>query len=274
MQRAKGTDRILDILEHLETETRPVSRNALAKALNCPRSTIYSLVDQLVARDWLTQDDSGTISLGHRVGLLGLAYSRNARFEPVAREVVQRVASEAGVVTEINIADSWQQLVLISATGRSRNYLRTVEGSRYPLPITGSARLQLADIPREVIRRNIPDEEFRLGSGEILPFETFCAEIDQARRDGHFIARGLIDRYVGTAGVPILNRHGHCVATLSIILPQADLDARQNDLLDILRRGADELSGYLRAAVWPMGDRAYGHLFHDRVGVGGAVGAG
>lgn len=264
VHRAKGTDRILDILEHLENVVEPVSRNALAKALDCPRSTIYSLVEQLVARDWLVVDDDGSIGLGHRAGLLGLAYARNARFEQVAREVAQRVAVETGVVTEINVADHWQQLVLISATGRSRNYLRTVEGSRYPLPITGSARLQLVDIPRETIRRNIPDEDFRLGSGELLPFDRFCEEIEQAKRDGYFIARGLIEPYVGTAGTPIVNRNHQCVATLSIILPQADLDARQEELIDRLRRGAEELSGYLRAAVWSMGDRAYNHLFRDR----------
>ena len=264
MQRAKGTDRILDILEHLENKPDPVSRNALAKLLDCPRSTIYSLVDQLVVRDWLTLDDDGRVSLGHRAGLLGLAYSRNAQFEQMAREVVQRVAVQTGVVTEINIADDWQQLVLISATGRSRNYLRSVEGSRYPFPITGSARLQLVNIPHELIRRNIPEEDFRLGSGEILPFEQFCNEIEQAGRDGYFIARGLIDRYVSTLGTPILNRNHQCVATLSIILPQEDLDSRQDELISILQRGAEELSGYLRAAVWAMGDRAHSHLFRDK----------
>lgn len=267
-QRAKGTDRVLDILEHLESEAKPVSRNALAIALDCPRSTIYSLVDQLVARDWLAMSDDGGIALGHRAGLLGLAYSRNARFEQVAREVVQRVAVEAGVVTEINVADNWQQLVLISATGRNRNYLRSVEGSRYPLPITGSARLQLAEVPRELIRRNIPAEDFRLGSGEMLPFEQFCDEIEQAAVDGYFIARGLIERYIGTAGTPIRNRNRQCVATLSIILPQEDLDARRDELIDVLQRGADELSGYLRAAVWAMGDRARSHLFRDREAAG------
>lgn len=168
MQRAKGTDRILDILEYLENLANPVSRNALANALDCPRSTIYSLIDQLVVRDWVAIDDDGGIHLGHRVGLLGLAYSRHARFEQFAREVVQRVAIETGVVTEINIVDNWQQLVLISATGRGRNYLRTVEGSRYPLPITGSARLQLAGVPRKTIRLNISEEDFRLASGELL----------------------------------------------------------------------------------------------------------
>ncbi len=264
MQRAKGTDRILDILDHLEDVTEPISRNALAKALDCPRSTVYSLVDQLVARDWLAVDDDGGISLGHRAGLLGLAYSRIARFERMAREVVQRVATETGVVTEINVTDNWQQLVLISATGRSRNYLRTLEGSRYPLPITGSARLQLMGIDRETIRRNIHDEEFRLGSGALLPFDTFCDEIDQAVLDGHFIARGLIEPYIGTAGTPIFNRLRQCVATLSIVLPQADLDAREGELLDTLRRGSEELSGYLRTAVWAMGDRAHSHLHRDR----------
>ncbi|HEV7417311.1 IclR family transcriptional regulator [Tianweitania sediminis] len=264
MQRAKGTDRILDILDHLENVTEPISRNALAKALDCPRSTIYSLVDQLVARDWLAVADDGGIRLGHRAGLLGLAYSRSAQFERMAREVVQRVAVETGVVTEINVADNWQQLVLISATGRSRNYLQTVEGSRYPLPITGSARLQLAGIPRDSLARNIHEEEFRLGSGKLLPFDRFCEEIEQAGRDGYFVARGLIEPYVGTLGTPILNRLHQCVATLSIVLPQADLDSRQQDLIDTLRRGSDELSSSLRTAVWPMGDRAHSHLHRDR----------
>jgi len=266
VRRAKGTDRILDIFEALEKERVPVSRNALARTLDCPRSTIYSLVDQLVARGWLSVGDGGGIVLGHRAGLLGLAYARNSQFEQVAREVVLRVATETGVVTEINVADNWQQLVLISATGRSRNYLRTIEGSRYPLPVTGSARLQLVDVPRELIRRNIPEEDFRLSSGEILPFDRFCDEIDRAAKDGYFIARELIERYVGTAGAPILNRNRQCVATLSIILPQADLDTRGGELIELLQRGAEELSGYLRAAVWEMGDRAYGHLFRDKFG--------
>ena len=263
MERAKGTDRILDILEKLSIISEPISRNTLARELDCPRSTIYSLIDQLVARDWVAIDESGGLALGYRAGLLGLGYGRNTRFEQVGRETVQRVALETGAVTEINVVDRWEQLVLISATGHSRNYLRTVEGSRYPLPITGSARLQLVGVPLETIRKNIPSEDFRLRSGEMLPFAQFADEIRQAERERFFIARGLIEPYIGTVGTPVRNRDGNCVATLSIILPQAELDNRTDELLAALHRGADELTSYLRTIDWPMGDRAHAELFRS-----------
>ncbi len=262
MQRAKGTDRLLDILETLEVMPEPISRNALAKALNCPRSTVYSLVDQLLERDWLAQSEDGLIALGHRAGLMGLAYSKLSRFEAIATEMVQRVAADLGTVAEINVVDQWQQLVLISATGRTQNYLRTLEGSRYPLTMTGSARLQLVGISPAAIRRHIPAQHFKTGAGQMSP-EQFLEEIRQAGLNGYHIARGLIEPYIGSLGTPVCNRDGACVAVLSIVLPLADLDQRQNELLDTLRRGAGELSEHLRVAPWEMGNRARARLVED-----------
>lgn len=261
MQRAKGTDRILDILEALETLPDPVSRNALARMLGCPRSTVYALVDQMAERNWIHQTEDGGIRLGHRAGLMGLAYARQSRFEQVARALVMQVAISTGAVTEINVIDNWMQLIMISATGSARNYMRTVEGSRFPLPATGSARLQLVGVPRDTLRTHISEDDLRLGNGRHLPFETFCDEIDMAARDGYYVASGLIEPYVGTLGTPITDPAGNCVATLSIVLPQTDLEARMDHLIGVLRNGAAELSDHLRVAPWPMGARARAALF-------------
>lgn len=261
MLRAKGTDRLLDILETLETLAEPVSRNALARMLGCPRSTVYALVEQLADRNWIVQTEDGGIRLGHRAGLMGLAYARQSQFEQVARTMVVQIAVATGAVTEINVIDNWRQLVMMSATASGRNYLRTVEGSRYPLPLTGSARLQLAGVPKTLLRQKISDADLVLGSGLSLGFEAFCAEIEQAAQDGYFVATGLIDPYVATLGAPITNAEGDCLATLSIVLPEAELSLRRAELVETLRRGARELSDYLRAAPWPMGERARSALF-------------
>lgn len=256
MQRAKGTDRLLDILETLGTLSEPVSCNALARMLDCPRSTVYALVNQLTERSWITQTEDGGVTLGYRAGLTGLAYARQSRFEQNARAMVMQVAIKTRAVTEINVIDNWHQLVMISASGSGRNYLRTVEGSRLPLPLTGSARLQLVGVPRETIRRHLPDSDLILRPGYALPFDQFCEEIKQAERDGYYIAQGLIDPYIATLGTPINDPGGNCLATLSIVLPEADLAARKADLLDVLLKGAAELSEQLRIVPWPMGARA------------------
>ena len=261
MQRAKGTDRLLDILEAMEALAEPVSRNALAQMLGCPRSTIYALVEQLAERNWILQTEDGGIRLGHRAGLMGLAYARQSQFEQVARNMVIDIAVATGAVTEINVIENWKQLVMISATSSGRNYLRTVEGSRYPLPMTGSARLQLVGVPRAQLAARIPAEDLVLGSGQRLDFEAFCNEIEQAGREGHFVAFGLIEPYVATLGAPIKNIAGECVATLSIVLPEPELVARRAELIAQLEQGAQALSEHLRAAPWPMGDRARAALF-------------
>lgn len=256
MVRAKGTERVLDILDAMEVLSAPISRNALAKVVGCPRSTLYALVEQLLERGWLIQLEDGNVCLGYRAGLVGTAYGRQSTFDMVARNIVKRVATQLSAVCEINVIEGWQQLVLISETGSSRNYLRTIEGARYPLPMTGSSRLQLVGIPQKVLKTNIPDDHFKLRVDKSLTWNDFLAEIDQADSDGFFTARGLVDPYIATLGCPIADGNGECLATLSIIMPEAELDERFDEAVSATQAGALELTQFVSAVGWPMGERA------------------
>lgn len=260
MDRAKGTDRLLDILAYFEGDRNPVSRNALAVALGCPRSTVYMLVDQLVERGWLQQLANGSVSLGYRAGLIGLAYAGHEEFEKSARLTVSKLAEELGEVVDLDIIDKWKQLVVVSANGRGKTYLSVVEGSRYPLPLTASSRVLLDGIPAGVLETHIPAEDFVAGDGSAVRLSDFLQDIQQARDVGYGVVEGSMDPMIGAVSVPVRNPSGDCLAALSVVLPSALIKDDIETLVRPLSRAASELENQLRLRQWPLGEAAFASL--------------
>lgn len=264
MDRAKGTDRLLDILAYFEGNRDPVSRNALAIALGCPRSTVYMLVDQLVERGWLQQLENGSVSLGYRAGLIGLAYAGHEEFEKSARLTVSKLAEELGEVIDLDIIDKWKQLVVVSANGRGKTYLNVVEGSRYPLPLTASSRVLLDGIPAKVLEACIPPEDFVASDGSAVRLSDFMRDIQQAQHVGYGMVEGSMDPMIGAVSVPVRNPSGHCLAALSVVLPSALIKADIQALLQPLSRAALELQNQLKLRPWPLGEAAFASLAATR----------
>ncbi|WP_148203519.1 helix-turn-helix domain-containing protein [Sodalis glossinidius] len=74
--RVRGIDRTLQILDCLQNRQCPITTYEVAKDLAAPLSSIYSLVEVLVANRILERDETGMIWLGARLYRYGLAYAR------------------------------------------------------------------------------------------------------------------------------------------------------------------------------------------------------
>jgi DNA-binding IclR family transcriptional regulator len=266
MQRAKGTDRILDILDFFESADGPATRNAIASAISCPRSTLYALVDTLIERGWLTQTPDGHISPGNKVARMGLAYSRHAKFEAIAREIMSNLAKETGEVVEFNIIDNWKQLVVLSVTLKEHSYLRAVEGTMVPAPATAAARVLLTDIPAPILARHIPPGDFTLNSGVTISVDEFMADIEKARKDGYFVGYKLLDDFVSTIAMPVFSRRGERIGAVSIVMPTSHLEAGPQPLVEKLGRTAGQISEFLKLTHWDFGQSAYDKLVNARAG--------
>ena len=262
MERARGTDRLLEILEQFFDVETPQTRNALANAMGVPRSTVYALVDQLLARGWLEQTPNGTITLGHKSGLLGLAYGRHTHFEQTAYEVLQQLVEETGQAAELNIVDNWQQLVVLAVKGTEHTYLHPTGGTRHPLPSTVSARVLLEGVAPERITAGIPPQHFKPGS-PTPDLAVLQEQIEGATRNGYAIGYGLIDRHIGVVAVPIRDQNGDCIAAISLIMLSEEMDAKLEGVLPPALRAAQRLSDTLRLVAWPMGQRNRAALLTD-----------
>lgn len=244
MLRAKGTDRLLDVLDCVASQEAPVTRNAIAAAIGAPRSTVYSIVELMLRRDYLEQiEPEGLIVPGGKCGLLGLAHGHQNRFGRKARTVVAKLARRAGEVAELNIMRDWRQIVLISETGRSHHYRVPVEGSSTPLPQAASGRFLLQGIDRGEIAANLSGADFVMADGSRIDLARLCDDMETARRQGYWIARGLIDPYIACIASPIQDRSERCIGVVCLVVPLPELARREQELISMTREAADELTG-------------------------------
>lgn len=243
--RARGTDRLLDVLDLVAAQQQPVTRNAIAAELGAPRSTVYSIIDTLLARGFVDQiEPDGLIVPGRACGLLGQAYDRSAPLARHAREIVGELAVHSGEVTELDVMQDWKQLILISRTGRGHAYRSAVEGSRFPMPCTAAARFLLDGYSLADIERSIPPADFLTPTGVQLSPQRLHEEVGLARRQGHWITRALVDPYVACVTAPIRTRDGRCIGVICLVVPLQEIDHRQAEYIAMTTEAAARLSSY------------------------------
>jgi DNA-binding IclR family transcriptional regulator len=241
--RARGTDRLLDVLDLVAAQQQPTTRNSIAAALGAPRSTVYSIVDTLISRGFLDQTEpEGLIVPGRLCGLLGQVYDRSAPLARQAKAVVTELARTTGEVTELDVMQDWKQLILISRSGRGHGYRTAVEGSRFPLPATAASRFLLDGYSLEDLKRSIPNEDYTAPTGRSTTAEDLFQEIADARRQGYWITRGLVDAYVACVTAPVRNRDGRCIGVICLVVPLQEIDRREAEYIAATTQAAAKLS--------------------------------
>lgn len=261
MQRAKGTDRVLDLLECLARENRPMPRSELGAATAMPRSTVYALSDLLLQRDWLEETEKG-LQLGRRAAFLSNAYLHQRGFEQLARRVLTELSETTEALAEIDVVEDWVHVVAVSEGRMAQGYLRPIEGARLPLMPTAAARVVLADVPEETIRRNIPDEALVDVAGRPVSWDRFFEELRLAQLQGYVRVTGWLEGTVSTLACPLVDGQGHILASLCIIVATRPLQERLHFYVSNLQEAARTLSGIIQRTGWPYAEAQWQKL-HD-----------
>lgn len=249
--RGRGTDRVLDILDFLAAKGTPHTVPEICVGISSPRSTTYLLIERLEARGYLEKVDNSAYQLGRRVAVLGKVAMQHLDVARFIRAAVQQLAADADQLAEFVAFDSWKQLVLMAAVARRPSYLLSAEGSRHPLPRTASSRFLLRDFTRQEILDNIDERDYVLRDGSVMTPDAFIASIDSARGSDVFALRGQVDPHLACIASPVLNAEGHCLATMSLVVPLLDFEGRADFYADHTRRMANAVTEQL--SLIPVG---------------------
>lgn len=230
-RRERSVDRILQILEFLHAHGEGIRIGALAKALNAPRSSTYTLVNDLTQAGLLeiSQEDS-RIFFGKRMYLYGLNYIRENSLAKRARMEVDRLAKETGETSEFCMLQSGRYTIMHMRPGNRPFRISSAVGLQIPIPWTASGRLLLAGRSRTEIEDLVADEDLVLPDGRRIDLDDFIAAIARARSDGFCLTKGLVDAVTQCLAAPIYGPDGHVEATICLVLP-VDLSEAQTDAL-------------------------------------------
>lgn len=219
--RVGALDRIVQILDHLRDTGAAATAYDIAKSIGAPLSTVYSLVDEMEGHGLVTRPDGRSVWLGPRLLHYGLAYEAKADALSAARVEMGDLSEELGETVQVCVRDGGLMVVAAMAEGPGHFRISSNIGTRVPLNWTASGRLLVGDMPQ-------PEME-RLFAEVSMPSPTGLAVTDpvelarQARQD--FEARlavqlGASEFAVACVASPIRDKDGHCVATISAVLPE------------------------------------------------------
>ncbi|MCQ8781614.1 IclR family transcriptional regulator [Mangrovibrevibacter kandeliae] len=229
--RTSGIDRSLQVMDILAERRVPMSAYDLAKSAGAPISTIYRLVDELVAREMLSRGRDNTVWLGSRLMRYGLVYRSQLDLFGLAQQEMHRLVEATGETVQICTRDEGMMLVIGMIEGEGHFRVASHVGTRVPLNWTASGRLLLGHL----------DDAARLAAfaETARPSATGMAETDpqrlatQARADFEnrlALQFNASEFSVACIAAPIRNEEGACVATISIVLPDRKAEERQAEL--------------------------------------------
>jgi len=242
-RRERSVDRILQILEFLHAHGEGIRIGALAKALNAPRSSTYTLVNDLTQAGLLEiSPDDSRIFFGKRMYLYGLNYIRENSLAKRARMEVDRLAKETGETSEFCMLQNGRYTIMHMRPGNRPFRISSAVGLQIPIPWTASGRLLLAGRSRTEIEELIAEEDLVLPDGRRIDIDDFIDAIDRARSDGYCLTKGLVDAVTQCLAAPIYGADGTVEATICLVLPVDLSDDQTGALRDRLLQSGRALS--------------------------------
>lgn len=208
---------------------RPTNAYEIAKSIEAPISTVYSIVEELSARGLLSRSDDNKLWLGPRLLRYGLAYEAKMDLLAEAKLEMARLSRKINETVQICYRDEGFMVVMAMAHGDGHFRIASDIGTRVPINWTASGRLLLGHLPE---RERI--EAFRAyskasptGLAETDP-EKLSRKAGEDYRNRLAVQLGASEYAVACIAAPICDKAGVCLATISIVLAEqkakSDLD--------------------------------------------------
>ena len=237
--RTSGIERAIQIMDALRDRGESMTGYELAKAIGAPVSTIYSLLDELASRDMLTRYPDGRVWLGPRLHHYGLAYARTLDLLTVATHEMNELCRITNECVQICGRDGDMMVVLAMAEGPGHFNVSSRVGTRVPLNWTASGRLLVGHMPEDACAAFFLKYAKPSPTGRAV---TSASELARSAKDAFgkraSIQIGESDFSVACIAAPIRNGAGECIATLSVVLPEARAHDQADHYIRLVQQSA------------------------------------
>ncbi len=245
--RARGIDRVVEILEFLRASRRPIGIGDLAKRIAAPRSSLYEIIGRLTEAGILeTVDQEGRVFFGRAVYLYADAYLDLQPLVRNGRDEVIRLAETTGETAQLCMLIGNKYTVAHMQPGSNLFRISSETGILVPIPWTASGRLLLAGMSEAQIRALIPPEDYRLPDGRRIEIEDFLHDVRDAHARGFAVTTALADEFTTCLAAPVVDATDRPVATICFVIPARTPEDRQAELMEKLIAGGRAVSRQLR----------------------------
>lgn len=237
---AKG----LAVLELLAVESRGLPLAELSRRLGFNRSSTHQLLATLRERGFVDQDPrTKDYRLGYRLVGLVTEFVSDAAVSSVGIGPVQELRDATGDTCYLTILQGWELFIVFEAPGARPIHTRLPKQSgQTHLHATASGKTLLAHLPAGEAETHLTTVELiGMTANTISSLPELRQELAAIRAQGYALDREEFLTGVASIAVPVFDREGACVATVSVVYP-AMQSARQEELMPLVVSAARQIS--------------------------------
>ncbi len=244
----QSIERAFAILEEVARSRDGVTLAELSKRLGLHTSTVFHLVQTMVARGYVRQMREGR---RYRIGRPLFALAAAARDEveliSLATPVLENLSAVTGETGHFGVWSGGSVVVLAKTQGAGAFQMASSVGPLRPAYCTGLGKALLAALALSQLDRYLATTELRpLSPHTTVEPERLRRQLEEVRRDGIAFDDGEFDPEVRCVAVPVRDFTGLVAGALGISGPIWRLSlARLQECATLVRAAADQLSGEL-----------------------------
>lgn len=237
----QGVGRAFAILE--QVAERPMRASALARTLGLKWTTAHRTLSYLTSMGYLERDErSGEYFVGVRAYSLGSSYVASLRLPESARPYLH-AASVLGKATAQLVKRDHRRSVVLSVVDPGREHVaETTIGCNFPLHCGSKGHVLLAYAPQAFLDAYLARPLERLTPYTITDPRTLYARVDEVRERGFAVTSRDVRLFSASVAAPVRDRLGHVVASVTLVVPPDDLEAREHQLTQLVMRAAQSIS--------------------------------
>ncbi len=207
--------RAVSVLGALSTSEKPLRLAELARELDIPRSSLFSILVTLV-EEGLVERENRTYRVGERLIQLARTSTDGRWLVRAARPVLTRLVAELSESAQVAVLDDRQARYVVALEGTQMLRVATWVGKRNPLGQTSIGKSLILDTPADRLRELVPDMDDSAR-------ERLREELTRSRERGYTTDDGQGEAGVYCIAAPIRNISGQIIAALSVSAPQTRL---------------------------------------------------
>lgn len=261
----KSAERVLEILDLLTSEARPLTFSELLAILQYPRSSLHALMHTICATGWVEWDESThCYRLGIRAWEAGATYLGATTLVERARPYMVEIRRRLDETVQLAILDGRSAVYLAKEEGRHVLTLASSVGRRLEAHATGLGKVLLADLsPDELMERYRGGPLQRFTDRTITELSDLQLELGRIRKRGFGADNEEYTPGVRCAAAPVRDSSGTVIAAISVSVPTVRA-AVLREATPLLLEQANLLSGAL--GYRPLGMAAHRALDTGRAG--------
>lgn len=239
-------ERTIDMLGVFEREANGSSIRELTRELGLPRSTVYRILNTLLAHKLVRRASNGSFSLGPRLVSLAARVKADAGaydLVEIATPIMQHLRDDLGEPTKLSVRDGDRAKVVVALLGRHEYSPAPATGTSYPLHAGAASKLIMAHMSAADLDRHLAAPLTRYTPKTITDPDKLRADLSRIRRLDFAQDSGEHNVSVHAIAAPVFDPAGKFLAALSIPF-LADKDAAFRERLrQGLSRAAQQISG-------------------------------